>query len=141
MEAGSWPLLKCLSISGDFGLKLFVQLAASSWPLLETIQTSCNYCAPQAISLAGCWRNVKNLQIMTCDPSQFGSFSMPAVSGLTDTEWTNLQALDLCYSDLGPSGFTQLAQGQWPLLGKLNLSQSQRYVFTPLDYANFAMGS
>ena len=145
LSSGSWPLLKGLAVGGNFGLGLFAQMTASSWPLLETVQINCNYCAPQVVSFAGCWQNVKNLQIITHLPSpsdKFRSFSMPAVSGLTAAEWTNLQTLDLSCSSLGQSGVMQLAHGQWPLLSKLDISQiANCALLTPDDYADFAQGS
>ena len=143
LSCGSWPLLRSLSVSGGFGLGLLVPLAASSWPLLETVQIDCHYCAPQDISFAGCWQNLKNLRITTCLPSPAtrASFSYPAVSRLTEEQWTNLETLDLSYSDLGQNGLMQLAQGKWPVLSKLNLTKSQQlHDVTPFGYANFAMG-
>ena len=139
LSSGAWPRLRALAVSGTFKLGLFVQVAASSWPLLETIQINCNYSAPQAGSFAGCWRNVKNLQITTRFPSILGTLTTPQSSWLTEAAWTNLRTLDLSYSDLGRSGIMHLAQGPWPLLSKLDLSRLQRaYVLTPTEYANFA---
>lgn len=67
---------------------------------------------------------------------------MPAVSGLTEAQWTNLQTLDLSYSNLGQSGMMHLALGQWPLLSKLDISQIQDCAdLTPNDYADLAEGS
>lgn len=145
LSSGSWPLLKGLAIGGSFGLAFFAEVTASSWPLLETIHVNCDYCPPQAVSFAGCWQNVKNLQIVTRLPTplgSFSSFSMPAVSGLTEANWTNLQTLDLSRSNLGRSGITQLANGQWPLLHKLDISRMlYPEALTPDEYADFAEGS
>ena len=133
LSSGSWPRLKGLAVSGAFKLGLLVQLAASSWPLLETIQINCNYSAPQAGSFAGCWQNIKNLQITFRFPSILGS------SWLIEAAWPNLHTLDLSYSNLGRSGMMHLAQGRSPLLSKLDISRLQQsYVLTPFEYANFA---
>ena len=66
---GSWPLLKGLAVGGSFCLPSFAQVAGSSLPLLETIQISCNFAAPGAVSFAGCCPHVKHLQIVTPTPS------------------------------------------------------------------------
>ena len=143
LALGSWPLLKALAVGGAFGLGFFAQVAGSSWPLLETIRISCDYRTPQAV-FAGCWPNVKHLQIiahMSPPLSCFTSFSVPAVSGLTEAHWTNLQSLDLSYSNLGSGGFVQLADGQWPLLRKLDISRMQHHgLLSPDHVAAFAEG-
>ena len=99
LSSGAWPVLKSFTISGSFGLKFFVQVAASPWPLLEMVHVDCNYSAPQAINFAGCWLNLKDLKLITRYPSRFGSFSMPAVAGLTQADWPSLQTLDLSCSE------------------------------------------
>ena len=144
LASGSWPLLRGLAVGGVFGLGFFAEVAGSSWPLLETIQISCGYCAPQAVRFAGCWPNLKHLQIITHMPSPlacFASFEMPAVSSLTEASWTNLQTLNLSSSGLGQSGFMQLARGRWPLLSKLDISRMQLDGhLSPGDVAAFAEG-
>ena len=137
LAIGSWPVLKGLAVNGSYDLAFFAQVAGS-WPLLETIQISCDYCVPHAVSFKGCWPNVKHLQIMTPMPSPF---DVPAVSSLTEANWANLQSLDLSYSNLGRKGFTQLADGQWPLLRKLDVSRMQHEgLLSPDDVAAFAEG-
>ena len=145
LSSGPWPLLKGLDVGGTFGLSFFAQVTASSWPLLENIHINCTYCAPQAVSFAGCWQNVKNLKIITRLPTplgSFGSFSMPALSGLIEADWTNLQTLNLSFSNLGRSGIMQLSNGRWPLLRKLDISgMCHPSLLTHDEYADFAQGS
>lgn len=143
LAAGSWPCLRSLAIHGSFGLKYFVQVAASSWPLLETVDVQCAYCPPRAVSFAGFAPNARELSIVTfCPPVKQGTFGMPAVSGLTQPHWPNLQTLDLRCSHLGSAGIMQLSVGRWPLLSKLDLTQVQQHsTLPPWVYARLAQGN
>ena len=74
--------------------------------------------------------------------SCFTSFDVPTVSSLTEAHWTNLQSLDLSYSNLGLRGLVQLADGQWPLLRKLDISRMQHNgLLSPDHVAAFADGA
>lgn len=139
LACGSWPLLKSLPISGKFGLKLFVQVAASAWPLLETVHVTCSYSAPQVISFTDCWQNVRDLQIITRYPAGAASFNEQPLAGLIQANWPNLRSIDLSYSNLAGQGMMQLALGQWPLLSKLDVGHIRK--LTPFVYASFASGS
>ncbi|KAL3135731.1 hypothetical protein ABBQ38_006199 [Trebouxia sp. C0009 RCD-2024] len=139
-----WPHLKGLGISGGFELRDFVPLAASAWPHLELLYLECNYCPPLYVSFTGLWQNLQNFQLRTHEPSRHGQLPLPARLGLLHADWRNLRSLSLSYSHLCGRGFFELAYGDWPLLGSLDVSHlwltEDEHDFLPEDYAGFAMG-
>lgn len=137
-----WKCLTGLSISGGFTLNFFVRMAAFAWPLLDSVYLDCDYCPSQAVSFAGVWRNMQNMQIKTRGPSEMASLAKPVMLELTEAGWPKLQSLDLSNSHIGADGFAQLALGEWPLLSTLVISHIQLTDddFIPEDYAKFALG-